>query len=189
MSLCTVSELRSALGVGTLYPDATLQSSCTAADVVINPMLWSSTQYTVAHSNVVGTGTLYFDIPTTNLFYVGQSVTIANCGTKYNGTKTISAVTDYSISIDTTHTNVQSRHPIEPFGTVLGDAYTDFTTDAAVQEAALMIAVDIWQARQTSNSGGSSPDFQPSPYRMGNTLMARVRGLLAHTLDPRSMVG
>lgn len=189
MSLCTVSELRSALGVGTLYPDATLQSSCDAADAVINPMLWSSTQYTVAHSNIVGTGTLYFDVPTTNVFYVGQSVTIANCGTKYNGTKTITGVTDYSISIDTTHTNIQERHPIQPFGTVLGDAYTDFTTDAAVQEAALMIAVDIWQARQTSNSGGNSPDFQPSPYRMGNTLMARVRGLLAHTLDPRSMVG
>jgi len=189
MSLCTVAELRSALGVGTLYPDATLQTSCDAADAVILPMLWSSTQYAVAHSNIVGTGTLYFDIPTTNLFYVGQSVVIANCGTKYNGTKTITAVTDYSISIDTTHTSIQSRHPIEPFGTVLGDAYTDFTADAAVQEAALMIAVDIWQARQTSNSGGSSPDFQPSPYRMGNTLLARVRGLLAHTLDPRSMVG
>ena len=189
MSLCTVSELRSALGVGTLYPDATLQSSCDAADAVINPMLWSSTQYAVAHSNVVGSGTLYFDTPTTNIFYVGQSVVIANCGTKYNGTKTITAVGDYSISIDTTHTSIQSRHPIEPFGTVLGDVYTDFTTDAAVQEAALMIAVDIWQARQTSNSGGSSPDFQPSPYRMGNTLLARVRGLLAHTLDPRSMVG
>jgi hypothetical protein len=189
MSLCTVAELRSALGVGTLYPDATLQTSCDAADAIILPMLWSSTQYAVAHSNIVGTGTLYFDIPTTNLFYVGQSVVIANCGTKYNGTKTITAVTDYSISIDTTHTSIQSRHPIEPFGTVLGDAYTDFTADAAVQEAALMIAVDIWQARQTSNSGGSSPDFQPSPYRMGNTLLARVRGLLAHTLDPRSMVG
>ena len=189
MSLCTVSELRSALGVGTLYPDATLQSSCDAADAVILPMLWSSTQFAVAHSNEVGVGTLYFDVPTTNIFYVGQSVTVANCGTKYNGTKTITAVSDYSISFVTTHTTAQSRHPIEPYGTILGDAYTDFTADAAVQEAALMIAVDIWQARQTSNSGGSSPDFQPSPYRMGNTLMARVRGLLAHVLDPRSMVG
>ncbi len=44
-----------------------------------------------------------------------------------------------------------------------------------------MVAVDIWQARQASNAGGISPDFQPSPYRMGNTLMARVRGLLAST--------
>ena len=189
MSLCTVSELRSALGVGTLYADATLQSSCDAADAVILPMLWTSTQYAVAHSNGVSEGTIYLDVPTTNLFYVGQSVTIANSGTKFNGVKTLTAVDTYSITMATTHTTAQDRHPIEPYGTILGDAYTDWTADMAVQEAALMIAVDIWQARQTSNSGGNSPDFQPSPYRMGNTLMARVRGLLAHTLDPRSMVG
>ncbi len=59
----------------------------------------------------------------------------------------------------------------------------------AVQEAALLISVDIWQSRQVSSTGGVSPDFTPSPYRMGNTLLARVRGLIAHALDPRSMVG
>jgi hypothetical protein len=52
-----------------------------------------------------------------------------------------------------------------------------------------MIAVDIWQARQNSNAGGISPDFTPSPYRMGNTLMARVRGLLADHLAPGGLVG
>jgi len=52
-----------------------------------------------------------------------------------------------------------------------------------------MVAVDIWQARQASNAGGISPDFQPSPYRMGNTLLARVRGLLAPYLSPNSLVG
>jgi hypothetical protein len=52
-----------------------------------------------------------------------------------------------------------------------------------------MLAVDVWQARQQSSAGGISPDFSPSPYRMGNTLMARVRGLLAPYISPRSMVG
>jgi hypothetical protein len=74
-------------------------------------------------------------------------------------------------------------------GQVAADTYVDYTLDAAVQEAALMISVDIWQARQASNSGGVSPDFAPSPYRMGNTLLARVRGLLAHAISPNSMVG
>jgi len=78
---------------------------------------------------------------------------------------------------------------IIPYGTVATTTYTDWTADAAVQEAALMISVDIWQARQASNSGGVSPDFAPSPYRMGNTLMARVLGLIAHALSPNSMVG
>lgn len=189
MSLCTVSELRSALGVGTLYPDATLQSSCDAADTVIIPMLWANTTYNVGHSNTASTGTLYFEEP--HGFYVDQSVTISGNGSKHNGTKTITGTDTYTITYAITGNNntVTPYHDVMPFGMVSEETYADWTTDAAVQEAALMIAVDIWQARQTSNSGGNSPDFQPSPYRMGNTLMARVRGLLAHTLDPRSMVG
>jgi hypothetical protein len=189
MSLCTVAELRSALGVGSLYADATLQSVCDATDAVLIPMLWAPKWFSVAHSNIVGTGTLYFNDPVINTFYVGQTVTISNSGTKYNGSKTITAVDYYSISVTTTHTVEQPKHPIEPYGTVTGETYTDWTADSAVQEAALMISVDIWQARQVSNSGGVSPDFTPSPYRMGNTLLARVRGLIAHALDPRSMVG
>ena len=189
MALTTVSELRTTLGVGTLYTDAGLQEVCDATDAVLLPMLWKPVWFSIAHSNIVGTGTLYFDIPVRDIFYVGQSVTIANSGTKYNGSKTITSVGDYSISITTTHTVAQPYHPIEPYGTVTAETYTDWTADSAVQEAALMISVDIWQARQVSNSGGVSPDFTPSPYRMGNTLLARVRGLIAHALDPRSMVG
>jgi hypothetical protein len=189
MSLTTVAELRSALGVGTLYPDATLQEVCDASDAVLLPMLWTPTWYAIGHSNIVGVGTLYFDIPVADIFYVGESVTIANCGSKYAGTKTITAVGAYSISVTTTHTTVVKYHPIEPYGTVSSETYTDWTTDSAVQQAALQISVDIWQARQVSNSGGVSPDFTPSPYRMGNTLLARIRGLIAHALDPRSMVG
>jgi hypothetical protein len=189
MALTTVAELRSALGVGTLYSDATLQEVCDATDAVLLPMLWAPKWFPVAHSNVVGTGTLYFDIPVREIFYVGQTVTIANSGTKYNGSKTITAVETYSISVTTTHTVVQPKHPIEPFGTVTGETYTDWTTDMAVQQAALQISVDIWQARQTTSSGGVAVDFQPGPWKMSSSLLARIRGLIAHALDPRSMVG
>ena len=189
MSLCTVAELRSALGVGSLYADATLQSVCDATDAVLIPMLWAPKWFSVAHSNIVGTGTLYFNDPVINTFYVGQNVTISNSGTKYNGSKTITAVDYYSISVTTTHTVEQPKHPIEPYGTVTGETYTDWTTDMAVQEAALMISVDIWQARQTTSSGGVAVDFQPGPWKMSSSLLARIRGLIAHALDPRSMVG
>ena len=40
MSLCTVAELRSVLGIGALYTDAQLQEVCDAADNVLLPMLW-----------------------------------------------------------------------------------------------------------------------------------------------------
>ncbi len=190
MSLCTVAELRSALGVGSLYPDATLQQVCDASDAVLLPMLWVNKYYNIGHSNEASTGTLYFQEEVTEIFYVGQTVTITGNGAKHNGSKTITAVGTYSITYAIAGSNTPAPyHPVQPLGTVAADTYVDWTTDAAVQEAALMIAVDIWQARQVSSTGGSSPDFTPSPYRMGNSLIARVRGLIAHALDPNSMVG
>jgi hypothetical protein len=189
MALTTVAELRSTLGVGTLYADATLQEVCDGTDAVLIPMLWAPKWFPVAHSNIVSEGTLYFDIPVKDIFYVGQTVTISNSGTKYNGSKTITGVGAYSFSVATTHTVAQAKHPIEPFGTVTAETYTDWTTDMAVQQAALMISVEIWQARTATLSGSNAVDFQPSPYRMSAQLLAKVRGLIAHALDPRSMVG
>ena len=191
MSLTTVAELRSALGVGSLYPDATLQEVCDAADAVILPMLWNNYSFNVAHSNTTNTGTLYFETTTKDVFYVGQTVVISGNGSKHNGSKTITGVGAYSITYAITGNNNTAApyHPVNPLGQVAADTYVDYTLDAAVQEAALMISVDIWQARQVSSTGGVSPDFTPSPYRMGNTLLARVRGLLTHALSPDSMVG
>jgi hypothetical protein len=191
MSLCTVAELRSALGVGSLYADATLQQTCDAADAVILPMLWNNYSFNVAHSNTTDTGTLYFETTTKDVFYVGQTVVVSGNGSKHNGSKTITGVGAYSITYAITGNNNTAKpyHPVNPLGQVAADTYVDWTLDAAVQEAALLISVDIWQSRQTSSTGGVSPDFTPSPYRMGNTLLARVRGLLAHALSPDSMVG
>ena len=189
MSLATVAEMKSVLGVGSLYPDATIQEVCDAADAVLLPMLWSPKWFSVAHENIVGEGTLYFDDPIRDTFYVGQSVTIANSGSSYNGTKTITAVGEYSISVATNHATAQAYHPIFPYGSVSTTTYTDWTTDMAVQQSALMISVEIWQARTATLSGSNAVDFQPSPYRMSAQLLAKVRGLIAHALDPRSMVG
>jgi len=190
MSLCTVAELRTALGVGTLYADSVLQEVADSADNVLLPMLWKNQQYIIAHGNVGTVGTLYFDEPIAEYFYVGQSVVISGAGTKYNGTKTITAVDGYSFSVTTSHISDNPIHSIRPYGIAAAETYTDYTAIPAIQTAALMISIDIWQSRQAPSSGGVSIDgYTPSPYRMGNTLMARVRGLLAPYLDPNSMVG
>ena len=81
------------------------------------------------------------------------------------------------------------EHPVLPFGTVTADTYVDWSTDMAIQQAALMISVEIWQARTATLSGSNAVDFQPSPYRMSAQLLAKVRGLIAHALSPNSMVG
>jgi hypothetical protein len=192
MSLTTVAELRTALGVGTLYADATLQEVCDAADNVLLPFIWANNTSNVAHSNTASTGTLYFDENVQYTFYVGQTVTISGNGSKHNGSKTITEVGEYSITYAITGNNNTPApyHPVNPFGTVAAETYLDPSTVPAIQEASLMISIDIWQSRQAPSSGGVSIDgYTPSPYRMGNTLMARVRGLLAPYLDPRSMVG
>jgi hypothetical protein len=190
MSTTTVAELKSVLGIGSLYSDAVIQSVCDAADDVMLPFLWTNTTPTVAHSNAGTVGTLYFNENVEDVFYVGQSVAITKSGTKFNGTKTITSVTKNSITVTTTHTSDNAYHPINPYGQVAADTYIDYTTIPAIQEASLMIAVDIWQSRQAPSSGGVSIDgFTPSPYRMGNTLLARVRGLLAPFLSPNSMIG
>jgi hypothetical protein len=187
MSLATVAEMKSVLGVGSLYPDATIQEVCDAADVVLIPMLTVKTAFPTAHSKTTTTATLYFDVP--QQFIVDDSVVITNCGSAWNGTKTLTAVTDYTITYTISAATATDKNTISPAGLVTGDVTTDWTLDMAIQQAALMIAVEIWQARTATLSGSNSVDFQPSPYRMSAQLLAKVRGLIAHALDPRSMVG
>jgi hypothetical protein len=190
MALTTIAELRSALGIGTLYSDAILTQVVDAADNVLLPFLWKNQQYIIAHGNTGTKGTLYFNEDIRDMFYVGQSVTISGAGTKYNGTKTITGVGTRSFTVTTTHTNDNPYHSVEPYGIAAAETYADYSTIPAIQEASLMISIDIWQSRQAPSSGGVTVDgYAPSPYRMGNTLLARVRGLLAPYLDPRSMVG
>lgn len=191
MSLCTVAELKSVLGVGSLYPDATIQEVCDASDAVLLPMLWNNYSFNNGHSNTTNTGTLYFDEVVTDIFYVGQTVVVTNNGSKHNGSKTITSVGENTITYAITGNNNTAApfHPVNPYGQVAAETYVDWTADMAVQQAALMIAVEIWQARTATLSGSNSVDFQPSPYRMSAQLLAKVRGLIAHALDPRSMVG
>ena len=191
MALTTVAELRSTLGVGTLYADSVLESVADAADAVLLPMLWTNATYNIAHSNTATTGTLYFEDLVEKVFYVGQTVTVTGNGSKHNGNKTLTGVGDYTITYDISGNNnaVKPEHPVLPFGTVTADTYVDWSADQAVQNAALMIAVEIWQARTATLSGSNAIDFQPSPYRMSAQLLAKVRGLIAHALAPTSMVG
>jgi len=192
MAYTTVAELRTALGVGTLYTDATLQSVCDAADNVLIPFLWTNTTPVIGHSNTANTGTSYFQDNIQEVFYVGESVVFSGCGSKHNGNKTLTAVGEYSVTYAITGNNNTPTpyHPINPYGSAAADTYVDYSTVPAIQEASLMIAIAIWQARQAPSGQGMTVDgYAPSPFTMSNTLVARVRGLLAPYLAPGSMVG
>lgn len=192
MSITTVAELRTALGVGTLYADAVLQSVCDAGDNVLLPFIWANTTPLVGHSNTATTGTSYFDIDVRDTFYVGQTVVISGAGSKHNGNKTITEVGEYSITYAITgNNNVPTvRHQVNPYGTVAAETYLDPSTVPAIQEASLMICVSIWTARQTNSGNGMNPDgSMGNMYSMSSQLISRVRGLIAPYLSPNSMVG
>jgi hypothetical protein len=79
-----------------------------------------------------------------------------------------------------------------PYGSAVGaDTKTNsYATTPAVREAAMILAVDIFQARQVSQTGGVSIDgFSPSPYRMGNSMIGKIRGLIAGYTNPNAMIG
>jgi hypothetical protein len=192
MSLCTVAELKAALGVGSLYSDSLLQEVCDAADNVLLPFIWANTNFNVAHSNTANTGTLYFNENIYDKYYVGENVVIAGNGSKHNGSKTITVVDAYSITYAITGNNntPSPEHPVNPFGTVAGETYLDPSSIPSIQLAALMIAESIWQSRQANSGNGMAPDgSMGSFYAMSSQLISRIRGLIAPYLDPRSMVG
>jgi hypothetical protein len=192
MSITTVAELKAALGVGSLYSDAVIQSVCDAADDVLLPFIWANTTPLVAHSNTATTGTSYFDERVDDVFYVGQAVVISGAGSKHNGNKTITEVGAYEITYAITGNNNTAtvRHPVNPYGMVKAETYLDPSTVSAIQEASLMVCVSIWTARQTNSGNGMNPDGSiGSMYSMSSQLIARVRGLLSPYLDPRSLIG
>jgi len=79
-----------------------------------------------------------------------------------------------------------------PYGSAVGaDTKTNsYATTPAVREAAMILATDIFQARQVSQTGGVSIDgFSPSPYRMGNSMIGKIRGLISGYTNPNTMVG
>jgi hypothetical protein len=192
MSLCTVAELKAALGVGSLYSDSLLQEVCDAADNVLLPFIWANTNSVVGHSNTASTGTAYFDENVQDIYYVGETITISGCGTKHNGNKTITSVGEKTITyaIPGNNNAVTPFHPINPYGKVAADTYLDPSSIPSIQLAALMIAESIWQSRQANSGNGMAPDgSMGSFYAMSTQLISRIRGLISPYLDPRSMVG
>ena len=187
----TVAELRTNLGIGTLYADAVVEEVCQSAENLLKEKLWFNEQTIYAISANGTTGRIYI-ADNRQQFVVGDTITVENVRAHFNGTHTITKIYnngDHYIEFVNAQIVTRDYHTIAPFGRVFGAESIDYSTLPQVREAAMMIAVDIWQARQMSATGGISPDFQPSPYRMGNTLMARVRGLIADYLHPGGLVG
>lgn len=205
----TMQELRTSLGIGTLYADATVEECCQTAQDLINSLIWFNSAPVVATGLANNTATVVIASP--GLFVTDQSVTIAASGATYNGTRTITGTgpfptTQTTLFLPTRYlyplgyqylqfaitASDETMHGVNPYGSVTGpdDKTASYATTAAIRSASLMLATNVWQSRQATQNGASGVDgYTPTPFRMSNTLMASVRGLLAPYLNPGAMVG
>jgi len=183
MSYVTVAELRDALGIGALYDDPDIQSCIDAAEEIILPMLVQHTIPVIKQKLESNVATVTTTAPVT--FVVGETVH-SDMGSPFNGTIVITEVSDYTISWNKVNANVTERYVI-PHAWIGHQA--DWTGVEAVHQALLMTAADVWQSRTASNGQGVGVDFQPAPYRMGHSLLTRVKGLLSVYMSPYTFLG
>jgi hypothetical protein len=210
----TTAELRSNLGIGTLYTDATVEEVCQTAEDLISQYLWHNDAPVVGTALQDNVATLMLANP--NAFAATQSIVVSGCGATFNGTHTITGTipptsgttslipvfmynygqvnfpNGYSfVQYAKTAAN-QVFHKVVPYGNARGPEHKtqSYASTPAIREAAMIIAVDIWQARQVSQTGGVGMDgVSASPYRMGYQLINRIRGLIQPYSSPASLVG
>lgn len=209
----TEAELRANLGIENLYSSDIVETVCQTAQDLLNQFLWFDSAPVMG--TVLQTDIATVMIANPAIFSVGQSVTITGCGATFNGTYTITGTLPFSAGgtvsfpwigwnsyawnwprgysfIQFTKVAANTNFSrVLPYGSAVGaDLKTNtYATTPAVREAAMILAVDIWQARQVSQTSGVSVDgYSPSPYRMGQ-LTGRIRGLIAGYMSPNTMVG
>ena len=188
MAFVTVAELKTTLGLGSLYADADLQDICDSADAIVRAFLPANRQLVVAKEATGTTGTIYTEDP--HHLVVGETIVIENVGAHYNGSSVITAVpSPYSLSFVDNQLTTQTKRTVVPYGRVTGPENTTWEDYDAINMAALLIAVDIFQSKTAPSGGATAIDFQPAPYKMGMSLLSRVKGLLAPYMSVGGMIG
>jgi hypothetical protein len=210
----TVAELRANLGIGSLYSDSTVEECAQSAEDLLNQYLWFNTAPVVGTSLQDNVATLMLANP--NAFAATQSIVVSGCGATFNGTHTITGTipptsgttslipvfmynygqvnfpNGYSfVQYAKTAAN-QTFHKVLPYGVATGPDHKtqSYATTPAIREAAMILATQIWQARQTQQTGSVGMDgISASPYKMGYQLINLVRGLIQPYAAPASLVG
>ena len=189
--LVTAAQLRAVLGVpNTLYDDTALDAIISTSEDAIGDFLiqWKvgvdSHRYESATVAVIHT-------TRPNKFYVGQQVTHSNIEARINGTRAVTEIVDlytYKIAVTGATPHLEFNATI-PNGLAMVNDLAQYNGNAAVEEAVLQIAVDVFQSRLAAGGTQQALDYTPAPYRMGRTLLYKVTGLISKYIDSNSQVG
>ena len=189
-AIVTASQLRSILGVSvSLYSDAQLDSFIDSAEQTILPLL---TQYqsSVTFANV-DNSVIYFTTIRPNYFVPGQSVIVTGAGT-YNGTYTVTddRIEPYTFTAATAAADRTYPLPFIPsaLATLSGSSAAQlYASTPPIENAILVVSVEIFQSITAPGNQIMSDTFQPSPFVLGRSLSNRVIGLLGPFLDVEAM--
>jgi hypothetical protein len=189
-SIVTASQLRSILGVSvSLYSDAQLDSYIDSAEQTILPLL---TQYqsAVTFCNVTDS-VIYFTTMRPNYFVPGQSVIVTGAGT-YSATYTVTddRIEPYTFTAATAAADRTYPLPFIPNALATlsgGSAASLYANTPPVENAILVVAVEVFQSITAPGNAIMSDQFQPSPFVLGRSLNNRVIGLLGPFLDVETM--
>jgi len=189
--LVTAAQLRAVLGVpNTLYDDTALDAIIDTSEDAIGDFL---IQWKVGIDKHYSETTTETTIHTTrpHKFYDGQTIAISGVEAHVNGNKTISAIVDdYTFRITTTGAPIhQEYYHVIPNGIAAENDLSQYDGVAAVEEAVLQIAIDVFQSRLAAGGTQQALDFTPAPYRMGRTLLYKVTGLISKYIESNSQVG
>jgi hypothetical protein len=189
--LVTAAQLRAVLGVPiSLYDDNALNAIINTAEDAIGDFL---IQWKVGidkyYSETATETTIHTTRP--HKFYEGQTVAISEVKAHVNGNKTISSIVDdYTFRITTTGAPIhQDYYHVIPNGIAAENDLSQYDGVAAVEEAVLQVAIDVFQSRLAAGGTSQALDFTPAPFRMGRTLLYKVTGLISKYIDSNSQVG
>ena len=190
MSIVTPTQLRDVLQVSSsLYSDAYLQKVIDTSELTILPLLVS---YSSAVTNRrIASNVATLTTNTSHNYIVGSSVVVSSVDATFNGTYTVTAIGgEYEFSYAKTNADI-AMNAVIPHGTTYlsgYDAATIYASNPAVYEAIIVISVEVFQSITAAGGQIEGIDFQPTPYRMGRSLLNRVIGILGKSLDTDAML-
>lgn len=187
MALIDLEEFKDVLGVGDIYPDATLEEVMAAAENILLQFLTFNKSSIYAVRLLADIGTYY--VQRNHGFAVGQSVTVTGCPTVMNGDQVVTAIGLGMFTATIDEDPIVLRNLIPSGSAILQGQGSLYDNVSECRQGALMIGVDIWNARQSASGQAQSVDFNPGPYRMGRSLLSRVVGLVSAQRDTNGMVG
>jgi hypothetical protein len=134
---------------------------------------------------------IYFTTMRPNYFVPGQSVVVTGAGT-YNATYTVTddRIEPYTFTAAIAAADRTYPLPFIPNALATlsgGSAASLYANTPPIENAILVVAVEIFQSITAPGNQIMSDSFQPSPFILGRSLSNRVIGLLGPFLDVETM--